>query len=105
MTFPTSPEGYVAFSLHPQLPVIALPPNAWNVRLPPEYAQYDRPKVTELTRMLDLKTVVLTFREGRSIWISGKALKKSEFKGGFPAFRMILPTDEAGFLKLVSRDE
>ena len=33
--------------------LIFVPPNAWNVKLPPKYAQYDRPKVTPLTRMLD----------------------------------------------------
>jgi hypothetical protein len=85
--------------------LIFLPPNALNVRLPPKWAQFVRPKVAELTRTLNLKTVVLKFREGRSLWISGKALKKSEFKGGYPAFSIVLPTDEAGFIKLVSRDE
>jgi hypothetical protein len=82
-----------------------VPPNAWNIKLPQEYARYDRPEVTQLTRMLDLKTVVLKFREGRSLWISGKTLKKTEFKGGYPAFSTVLPADEAGLLKLVSRDE
>ena len=79
--------------------LIFVPPHAWNL------SPYDRPKVTELTRLLDLKTVVLKFREGQSFWITGKALKKSEFKGGYPAFSMVLPTDEVGFLKLVPPDD
>jgi hypothetical protein len=39
-----------------------------------------------------------------SFWIDGKTLKKTKFKGGYPAFSTVLPPDEAGFLKLVSRN-
>jgi hypothetical protein len=83
--------------------LVLVPP--LNIKLPQRYSRFARPEVAHLSEMLDLTTIVLKFREGRSIWISGGTLKKTKVKGGYPAFSTVLPPDEAGFLKLISRDK
>jgi hypothetical protein len=53
-----------------------------------------------------IRTVVLTFAEGRDIWLSGKNFKKAAYQSGYPAFSITLPKDETKFREFTtSRDK
>jgi len=72
--------------------------------LPQGYKKHERPGLAELSRLIDLKTIVLKFSEGRDIWIDGKAFKRVKSAYGDPMFSIILPTDDEGFLRLAPKE-
>lgn len=57
-------------------------------------------KQSELSRAVNIRTIMFSFAEGHEIWIDGIHLKKSSYLGGYPVFSIILPKDNEGLLNL-----
>jgi hypothetical protein len=86
--------------------ILLLPANSSDFVLPKRYAPLRNIEVETLDRSLALKTISLTFAEGRSIWISGKIFMKTKYGFGYPIFSVTLPRDEAEFRQFtLSKDE
>ena len=83
-----------------------IPPSALNTKYRKPDAKLDRTSslMKDLSGTIVVNAVALTFAAGRVIWIDGKALKKSRFKYGYPAFSIILPDNEKSFEKIRPRD-
>lgn len=77
----------------------------YDFQLPQRYKKYERHGLAELARLIDLKTIVLKFSEGRDMWIDGKAFKKVKSAFGEPMFSIILPADDEGFRRLAPPKE
>ena len=80
-----------------------LPP-WYETRLPHRFKKHERSGLAELSRLIDLKTILLKFSEGREMWIDGKAFKKVKSKVGRPLFSIIPPVDDEGFRRLAPKE-
>lgn len=73
-------------------------------QLPERFKKYARPRLPELSRLVDVKTIVLSFSEGRDMWIDGGAFKKVASRFGNSVFSIILPSDDEGFRRITPKE-
>lgn len=84
--------------------ILLLPPNSKDHKLVNRYSQILSneliKKQRELSRAVNIRTIMFSFAEGHEIWVNGSHIKKSSYLGGYPVFSIILPKDNEGFLSL-----
>jgi hypothetical protein len=84
--------------------ILLLPENSTDHELKDRYSQVLSKelikKQRELSKAVNIKTILLSFADGHEIWIDGTHIKKSAYRGGYPVFSIILPKDIKEFLTL-----
>jgi hypothetical protein len=85
--------------------LLLFPPGSHDVELPVNFAAFQNEKQTELSRSVNLKTIMLDFGDGRSFWVKGKSFKKSAYRGGYPVFSVTLPSDAKEFEEFTKAKE
>lgn len=84
-----------------------IPPYSMHVEIDPSLP-YSKNDITqtleELSHLIVIEGVILTFGPGRQISIDGKAFKKSRYKYGYPAFSIILPNNAKAFESIRPRE-
>lgn len=79
-----------------------LPPGIRDYQLPERFQQMmpNRKALEQLYGGMDIKYAVLSFANGREIWLHRSKLSRQTFAGGEPVYAVVLPATEEEFLKL-----
>ena len=71
--------------------IILVPNSASDYKLPDRFSKFTYKEQRELSKAVNIKTIVFSFANGHEIWVDGSHITKSKYQSGFPVFSIIFP--------------